>query len=565
MTDDPPPRDAADEPRDRPDFGYTWVTACGIGEFVRRMQAIREGERPVTDTSEPPRPATAMRALHAFAVGRPTADLIEAAQRGHFGYRDAVSVLATAALCRSVKEAAELTSRQWEAESGPDGGRTPKTDDIVRDIARQRTVPDVAAFVRECRRLGGDALVAKTLRAFTDSSSGRRNSDKAMLYVALRDEECDEEAAELLSRTLAAVDEDAAAHPAGAGPAARLDDLVGALHEISPSERILERWIDGQLRDLGRVEATIRLVVRLLAGRPTGGPDPLTEHIGRHWGRYEIVPLCDQLARHAPEQCAAVRRHVAARTGLRELAEIVADWRSAEGLAKTVRELLKDIVATGTAAQDGPRPVADLDGLAQSLRHVRADPECGRLLRLVAAEHVDGRPGEEIAALLHRVERRGDRWRAARTIAERLTALALGADSEVAGVVVGYLTALREARDTHTIDTTLKEIADASHSGHDHRAWVTLVTVVAGRLYRSGLTADATNLLERCLENEQRITPEDVGLIVGHLRDAVADPAAWRALLSATVGRWTDAHLRDGAVRRLRQAGFDAEAAAVSC
>ncbi|GAA2921772.1 hypothetical protein GCM10020221_17450 [Streptomyces thioluteus] len=555
-------RHAADGTGDRPDSGYTWVTACGIGEFVRRMQAIREGERPATDTSEPPRPATAMRALHAFAVERPTADLIEAAQNGHFGYRDAVSVLATAALCRSVKEAADLTSRQWEAESGPSSGDTPKTDDIIRDIARQRTVPDVAAFVRECRTLGKDPLVSKTLCAFTHRSSGRRNLDKALLYLALRDEDCAGEAAELLRRTLAAIDEDATERTAGTGPAEQLDDLVGALHEISPSERILEEWIDGQLRDLGGVSDTIRLVVRLIAGRPPG-PDTLAAHVGGAWGRYEIIPLCAQLSTRAPEKCVLVREHLASRRDVRELAEIVADWRASENLAKTTRELLKDIVARGTARTDGPRPLGDLDDLDRSLRHVRADPECGRMLRLVAAEHVDGRSGADLAALLHRIERRGDRWRAAQTIAERLTARALGADSEVGGVLVAYIGALREARDAHTIDTTLKEVADFSHSGQDHRAWVALIADVADRLHRAGLTADGTNLLERCLENEQRVTPEDVGLVVRRLRGAMAESAHWRALLSATVGRWTDAHQRDGAVRELRAAGFHAEAAAV--
>ncbi|WP_372405605.1 hypothetical protein [Streptomyces luteireticuli] len=574
MSHDPDARNAANGSGDWPDFTYSWVTECGIGEFARRVQAIREGERPVTGTSEPPRPAAALRALHAFAIRRKTPDLIEAAKKRHLGYRDAVNVLATAALCRSVKEAADLTHLQWKAESGPeggegDGGETPQTDDIIRDIARQRTVPDVAAFVRECRRFDGTPLVTKTLGAFTHGSSGRRNLDKALLYVALRDEDCAEEAAELLRRTLAAIDDDASGCAPGTGPAEQLDDLVGALHEISPSERILEDWIDGQLADVERVPDTIRLVVRLIAALPPGpDPDPLTAHIGLRWERYGLIRLCEQLSEHAPEKCGTVRECAASRRRLRELAEIITDWRRSERLTKTVRDLLRDVVAMGTARADGPRSLDDLDDLAGELRHVGADPECGRMLRIVAAEHVEGRSGAELAALLHRVERRGDRWRASRTIAERLTARALGADGEVGGVIVGYVEALRAARDTHTIDTTLKEVADSSHaephSGHDHRAWVALITEVADRLYRSGLTADGANLLERCLENEQRITPEDVRLVVGRLRSGMAEPAGWLALLSATVGRWTDAHLRDGAVRQLREAGFHAEAAAVT-
>ncbi|GHF71653.1 hypothetical protein GCM10010218_61090 [Streptomyces mashuensis] len=549
---------------DRPDHGYSWVTACEIGEFVRRVQALREGEQPGIDTDpgEPPRPATAIRALHAFAVMRPTADLIEAARKD-FSYRDAVSVLATAALCRSVPEAAELTIRQWRAES-KHGDRTPKTDDIIRDIARQRTVPDVAAFVRECRKADKAPLVAKTLGAFTEPRSGRRSLDKALLYIALRDEGCAEEAVELLGRTLKGLGDLDATNAVDDADA--LDDLVGALHELSPSERILEEWIDKELRFPQRVPYTIGRVVRLTVGRPPGR-DALVEHIGRHWRRHDLVELCSQLCRTAPDKCAQVRLHAASRHDVQELADVIIAWRGAESLARTTRDLLRDIVAMRAAPQGGPRSLSDLADLDHVLRNIRADPECNRMLRLVAAEHVDGRSGADLATLLHRIERRGDRWRAAQNIAAQLTARALRQDDAASRTLVDYIKALREAQDTRTIATTLKELADSSrsghssHSGHAHAVWVTLVADIAERLCRLELTDDAMNLLERCLESEHRIAPEDAPKVVGRLRGGGAKPPEWVAsLLSATVGRWFDAHLRDSALQRLSEAGFVTEA-----
>ncbi|MBC9724769.1 hypothetical protein [Streptomyces sp. TRM68367] len=60
--------------------------------------------------------------------------------------------MATAALSRPVKEAAELAWMRQDAESGSE--RAPITASIVHDVACQRTAFDVAVFVRVLTRRG---------------------------------------------------------------------------------------------------------------------------------------------------------------------------------------------------------------------------------------------------------------------------------------------------------------------------------------------------------------------------------------------------------------------------
>lgn len=562
MNEGQPVEHAADGYDELPD-PWEWVKECSVTEFIAMMQAIREGEQPVTSTSEKPQPANAIRALHAFATRRPIADLIASAAPDGFKYRDAVNVLATAALCRSVEETAELTIGEWKAERARGSGDTPKTEDIVRDIARQRTVLDVAVFVRECRE--HRELVDKALSAFAHSSSGRRNLDKALLYIALRDQDCLREATELLHLTLAAINENGAQQTADSGPAKELDDLVGALHELSPSERILEEWLEQELHSPRRVPETIQLVARLLAGSPAGAAT-LAEHVGRRWEPYVLVELCGQLSERSSDQCAAVRRHAASHRDVWRLAAVVKYWQESRILAKTTRELLADIVTMGTARSEGPRSLEDIDDLDHVLRNHRADSECNRLLRLVAAEHIDSRSGTDLAVLLHRVERRPrrDRPRVAQEIAERVTARALEAKDDAIGLFVDYIKALYDRGDAEAGILARRELADPSRSDVEHEVWATAVADIADRMWSAGLTGDSTDLLERYLENEQRVAPEDVAVVVERLRGSVADETVWRPLLAATVGRWSDANRRTKTIDELSRRGCDAEAEEIS-
>ncbi|MGW1026422.1 hypothetical protein ACWD4J_22470 [Streptomyces sp. NPDC002577] len=540
-------------------FGYEWVTSCSVEAFVERMQAMREGEKPVTESSEKPRPATAIRAMHAFAIKRPIDQLIESA--ASFDYRDAVNMLATAALCRNIMHAAELAIKQWDAERQSEDGRPRLTDGVIHDIACQRTVLDVAVFIRVCHRNGNRELVDKTLRVFTTPSSGRTNLDKALLYIALRDEKCPDEAAELLRQTLVAITEQGSLQASDTVPR-EFNDLAGALHQLSPSERILEEWVDAQLRLPDHVPETRRIIAHLIATR-TDNPDTLVEHVGKRLSQHDIVEICGQLAKPpSSEKCAAIREHAASRDNVEHLAEIVIAWHRSEALTKTTKDLLADIVARGTAREGGPRSPRELEYLDTVLGNFNAQPECRRLLRIAAATHTDGRSGADMAALLERIERPRDRNRAAQTVAQQLTAHVLeqGAD---AGLFVDYVRGLRSSGRSEAVYLACKELADPSASGRAPEGSGAIIADIAARLYGARLRRDGWDLLERCLENEQRVTPQDVAVIVGRLHASTMQEEDRHLLLRATVGRWSDAHRREEAVEELRGRRFDAEATEV--
>lgn len=333
-------------------FGYEWVTTCSVEVFEKRMQAMRVGQRD-TEGGEMPSPATAIRALHAFALKRPIDQLIESAR--YFDYRDAVNVLATAALCRNIGQAADLAIRQWDAErASGDDDRPRLTDGVVHDIACQRTVTDVAVFVRVCRRAGKRDLVERTLNVFTERGSGRTNLDKALLYIALRDEKCAEEAAEFLRQALVAIAGEGLPRMSETVPK-EFHDLAGALNHLSPAERILEEWVDAQLQLDDRVHETRRIIAQLIATR-TDSRDTLVEHVGKWRTRHDIAEICGQLAKPPySEKCAEIRKHAAARDTMEDLAEIVRIWYESAALTRTTRDLLADIVARGTAGRAGPR------------------------------------------------------------------------------------------------------------------------------------------------------------------------------------------------------------------
>ncbi|WP_406442584.1 hypothetical protein OHB14_26955 [Streptomyces sp. NBC_01613] len=549
-------------------FGYEWVTTCRVDAFVKRVQAMREGEDQGTEGGEKPRPATAIRVLHAFAVRRPIDQLIESAR--YFDYRDAANVLATAALARNIMQAADLAIRQWDAERDSEDERPRLTDGVIHDIACQRTVLDVAVFIRECRRAGKRDLVDRTMSAFTEPGSGRTNLDKALLYIALRDEKCAEEAAEFLRQALVAITRNGSLQASDTVPR-EFHDLAGALHHLSPSERILEEWVDAQLQHDDYVHDTRRIIAQLIATR-TDSPDTLVEHVGKRRSRYDIAEICGQLTKPPySEKCAAIRRHAASRDKMEDLAEIVRIWYESDALSRTTRELLADIVARGTEQDAGPRSPKELDRLDTALSNVNAPPECRRLLRIAAAVHTDGRPGADLVALLDKVERPRDRNRAAQTIARRLAARVLE-DGAEADVFVEYVRGLRDSGRAEAVYLSCKELADPSDPVRPPEGSGAVIAEIAARLYAVGLGRDGWDLLERCLENEQRVTPQEVASIVDRLRaDTVREGEAAREghvmqeedrhfLLRATVGRWSDAHRREEAVEELSRKGFDAEA-----
>ncbi|MFF4360233.1 hypothetical protein [Streptomyces sp. NPDC001604] len=535
---------------------YKWTSTCSVETFVSRMKSFREG-----GATMKPQPANAVRALHAFAVLRRIDELVQSATK--FDHpQDAINMLAVAALCREPWEAAALAVEQYDTELREEGGvrATPYTDGIIHDVACQRTAVDVATFIRKCSESDRPQLVDKTLDAFIRPSSGRTHLDKALLHIALRGEGCDDAAGDLLHRTLEAIDTNGATGTAEADPA-EFRDLVGSLRRLSPSERILEKWVDKQLDVPDHVPPTRRIVAALIAGSQDG-EDTLAEHVGTRLSENHVAGICSHLTKEAPAKCRLIREHVAARVNLDDLAKIVKEWHRPDGvLAGTTKELLADVVARGGAGRAGPRPVADLESLATALGNVNADPECRRLLWNAAAAHTEGRSGADLAHLLCKVEQSSDRRRAERTIARRLAVHLLKEDAE-ADLFVDYVDTLRRSSGAGAetaVHLARKELADPSAADWAQGSARIVGRIVAG-LYDRRLMRDGEDLLERCLENEQLITPEDVCAIVRQLRDSAMPEEARFLVLRATVGRWSDVLHRDQTVDELKDQGFDAEA-----
>jgi hypothetical protein len=537
------------------------------------MAAIRKG---TPDNRPEPQPAAALRIMYKFAHRRGIGDLLDSMI--HFERLDAMSILQTAAFSRPAEEAAELAIGQWRRESSASLARAPLTAGIVHDVASQRTVLDVAVFVRKCGQFPAAApalapnpgsnskaestelaelaeLAEKTLQEFVTT---RTNLDKARLYMLLRDDECHAEAAHLLKQTLQL------AYAAVSDGPDELHDLVGALRHLSPSEQILEDWIKEAMENTSNRGDTVKLVANLLAGAPRG-TESLAGYVGRTWHHRDLTNVCGLLSEQAPEVGEAVRRHLAARQDFVFLAEIMITWYQSAVLTKSTKDLIAAIVARYENRAAGPRPKADIDKILRNLEAYNAPADCIRMLRTAAASHIEGRTGVEIAELLTCIENRRQRRLAARLIGEGLAEKILrDRIPDDQALFVEYLKALRERDDADSVYWALRELPDPAEGDLARAGAATVIGNIARLLYAAGLDGDAFNLLERCLENEQWVTPKDVGEVVASLRKNSQMPQESRLdLLSATVGRWAELRRRSQAVVELRKRDCNDEAEAV--
>lgn len=532
-----------------------WVLIDPVPDVATRMMAMRRGA-PAAGLA--PRPAAAMRILHKFARRRDIADLLESTR--HFVHLDSLAILATAALSRPVEEAAQLALGQWVRESEEGAGHTQLTDGIVHDVASQRTAPDVAAFIKKCREKPEAKLADQTLRIFAGGGSGRTNLDKARLYILLRDDGCAAEAADLLKLTLFGVGQRVlGALPDGPD---ELHDLVGGLHHLSPSQPVLEDWIREAMTDPLDRDATVNLVANLLAGAPSGA-ETLAAYVGGAWDHHDLTQVCALLSERAPEACEAVRGRLADRPDFSFLAEIIITWHKNPVLTKSTKGLVAAVVArSGNRA--GPRTKVDIDRIAANLKAYGAPAECATMLRIAAAVHIEGRSGEEVAQLLHCVENRRERRLAARIIGERIADSILRSRAEADEILfVDYLKALRARADSDSEYWALRELPDSAEAHQAREGAAAVIGAIAKRLYAERLDDAGFNLLERCLENEQWVRPQDVGAVVASLRESRMPVASRLDLLSATVGRWAELRHRSAAVAELRGRGFAEEAEAV--
>lgn len=554
-----------------------WVVDSDIPTIADRIKVIRAGD---SEGGLDPQPAAAMRILHTFAKRRRTEDLLnlqpETGGAGGFTPLDAQAVVTLAALTRDVEEAATLAIKQWEIEQREikqremtaEQGATVSglASSIVHDVTAQRTVREVAVFIRECQRKEATGLVSLILKAFVKSTSGRTNLDKAFLYIALRGEGCASEADELLGLALGPADDEAPS----ASAADSLDRVgfVSALRHLSPSEMIVERWIEREMSVPERELNPVTLVSGLLTDEPDEGKR-LAKHAGDQWGARRLIDLCKILASSSSPHLTLVRGYAAARQDMAFLAELIPLWSEAEALAGTLRDLLADIIAGGQDHSADPRSIGFLNGLQRKLENDSAPDKCRREMRVAVAAHVYGRSGAEIALLLGKVGRR-DLRRAAQGVNERLTARLLAGKAEAA-VFVDYVIGLQKLPEASSLTFwALRELSDPTASDHALEGAASIVGDIAGLLYAKKRADTGFDLLERCLENEQWLEPDDAANIVERLRsgkipkdEQMPEDERWTPLLSATMGRWADTRRREKVVEALLKRSLDKDAAAV--
>ena len=533
-----------------------WLLTEPVPEVVKRMMIIRVGAAKGLE----PRPAAAMRILHRFAALRDIDDLLNCTE--HFAELDALAILASAALSRPVEDAAQLALRQWERESADGSGRTRLTEGIVHDVASQRSTTDVAAFIKKCRENPQAGLVKQTLDIFVGDDSGRTSLDKARLYILLRDDGCAEEAKMLLQLTFLRAGE--AALSAALKDGTELREVADSLHHLSPAEPVIEEWIRKEMTDENTRDSTIKLVANLLVSTPDR-VESLAAYIGREWTHHELANICEHLYKEAPGTYAAVRGQLAARPGFGFLADVIISWYRSPVLSKNIGELVAAIVTRRGRHPDGPHSKADIDRIASSLKTHHAPPECIELLRTTAAEHIEQRSGTEVAELLGRVENSKKRRQVAQAVGTRMAEAVLESKTEADEILfVEYLQALDTRRDGDSAYWALRQLSEAAEGGPAREGAAALIGSIANRLYAADLHDAGFNLLERCLENEQWVSPKDVAAVVATMRDGGGMSEESRlVLLSATVGRWAELTRRNQARAELVKLGFQEDAKAV--
>jgi hypothetical protein len=566
---------ARQEREQRPKGSQVLDRQTPIPKFAERIKEIRIG-----DPQHPPAPANTMATLRIFAQERDVDELLQlwpaSEETGGFAPLDAVAILTLAAVDRTPAKAAELTVGLRRAEQGGSG----LTESIIHDLTAQRTVPDLAEFIAECKRCGQADLVEETLTAFVRSAS-RVSLDKALLYFELLRFQCASEATTLLARTLSK--EGARPRAYEGTPSSAADrggqqrplvgvigqvGIVGALRHLSPSQAIVEEWIDERMTASVNWRETAALVANLLGNEPNGDL-VLAKHVATKWDPPSLIRLCEVLAGSAHRASPGLRlvRRYAATRDWSSLAGIIGPWYLSPELSGSFPELIAEIV-TGGADGPVPRPIHFFDNLAAALDQPGVPPKCRSELLVAAATYVTGRPGADVAELLRRVGR-ADRRRAAQGINGRFAQGLVKGEMET-GLFIDYLKGLKTLPDYPTLTfwavRELTDPADPTDPNTANRRKLTgwQIGGIAVRIYADGPGDSGFDLLERYLENEQAVTATDAADLVAQVRTcAEMQDARWDALLGATIGRWADTdrlvEVRDELLNR----NYHREAAAI--
>jgi TIR domain len=566
---------ARQEREQRPNGSQVLDRQTPIPRFAERIKEIRIG-----DPQHPPAPANTMATLRIFAQERDVDELLQlwpaSEEAGGFAPLDAVAILTLAAVDRTPAKAAELTVGLRRAEQGGSG----LTESIIHDLTAQRTVPDLAEFIAECRRCGQADLVEETLMAFVRSAS-RTSLDKALLYFELLRFQCADEATTLLARTLSA--EGARPRAYEGTPSSAADrggrqrplagvigqvGIVGALRHLSPSQAIVEEWIDERMTASVNWRETADLVANLLGNEPNGDL-VLAKHVATKWDPPPLIRLCEVLAgsaHRASPGLPLVRRYAATRHWS-SLAGIIGSWYLSPELSGSFSELIAEIVRGGA---DGPelRPIHFFDNLAAALDQPGVPPKCRSELLVAAATYVTGRPGADVAELLRRVGR-ADRRRAAQGINGRFAQGLVKGEMET-GLFIDYLKGLKPLPDYPTLIfwavRELTDPADPTDPNTANRRKLTgwQIGGIAVRIYADGPGDTGFDLLERYLENEQAVTATDAADLVAQVHTcAEMQDARWDALLGATIGRWADTDRLDEVRDEFLKRNYRREAAAI--
>jgi hypothetical protein len=547
---------ARQEREQRPDGSQVLDRQTPIPQFAERIKEIRMG-----DPQHPPAPANTMATLRIFAQERDVDELLQlwpaSEETGGFAPLDAVAILTLAAVDRTPATAAELTVGLRRAEQGWSG----LTQSIIGDLTAQRTVPDLAEFIAECKRRGQADLVEETLTAFVGSAS-RASLDKALLYFELLRFQCDDEAETLLFQTLSAEGArpsvaDLAVHPRPLAGVVGQVGIVGALRHLSPSQPIVEKWIDERMAVSVNWKETAELVANLLGNEPSGDR-LLAEHVGTapEWGPSPLIRLCEVLSGPAHRASPGLRlvRGYAATRDWSSLASIIGLWYLSPELSGSFPELVAEIVTDGAR---GPRlrPIPFFDNLAAALDQPGVPPKCRLELLVAAAAYLADRPGDDVAKLLGRVGRAGRRRAAQRINAQFARGLAVG---EVqTRRYIDYLNGLKSLPDYPTlIFWAVRELTDPTTATPPKLTGQQIGDIAVG-IYDDDddLKNTGFDLLERYLENEQAVTAADATAIVKQVHTSAKmwqDPR-WDALLGATIGRWADTGHRDEVRDELRR------------
>ncbi|WP_425827510.1 hypothetical protein [Streptomyces fractus] len=560
-----------------------------IDNFKRDIEYIRR-HAPESKASD------ALLFLQTFAERKPIDELVRESRK--LDERDRLTVLASAALSRSPADAAAVATalvveddKHDADEHGAHGQQAeqPVIDSLVQAIARQRLVTDVAAFVEACRKAQSTLLSDRTLASFADADSGRTAFDKALLYFVLRDQGlraeahtlltvCLQEVAKQARRGTAAKAADAQDRgrgaTAGAGDTRRssglkgIHDLVGAFHFLSPSEAILERYVDLALSDVpDELPSMSWLVVSLMDGcEASESGNMLSRHIADHWSGEHVAQACSALRQAQSEHFAELRRLAARRRTRGRLVDLVTNWWRKDDLRDGLPALMDDVVSTGS--EGGPRALDQLDWLVGELhQHLDAGPECIRQLWLAAARQVAGRTGPDLTGILERINSlkgrfsgfkgRGDLRTAARVMGEQLAeqVLADGAD-------ISLFTDCLGALEDHQSDAVRAAFADLVNPARSvpeaHLGDV--VADIAVRLRETPLHKKGWEALHQLLKSDMRVESADVVTAARRLHGADVPEDARRDLFKGTVGMWGDTTRREAACNALREAGLTAEA-----